>query len=63
MQKPICDYCGKEILDSKNLGIIGDLDSKNSAMIEVKPILLCRADDRIEHPDLCRDCIIKALRG
>ena len=62
MKKTICDYCGKEIKETFK-DYRGDLDARNLAIIEVKPILLNQTDNRIENPDLCRECIIKVLRG
>ena len=39
MKKTICDYCGEEIKEPFN-DFRGDLDPKNLAIIQVKPILL-----------------------
>ena len=60
--KIICDYCGIEIKEPFH-DYRGDLDSKNLAIIEVKPKLLNRTTNTICNPDLCRKCIIKILRG
>jgi hypothetical protein len=62
MKKTICDYCGREIKETFR-DYRGDLDSANLAVIEIKPILLNRTTDVINNPDLCRECIIKVLRG
>lgn len=61
MKKTICDYCGKGVNFPANREITGDLDAKNLAVIEVKPKLLNRTDNRISNPDLCIECIIKVL--
>lgn len=62
MTKTICDYCGNEI--KKPSGeFTGDLDCKNLAVVRVKPLLLNQTDSYIDNPDLCRECIIKVLRG
>jgi len=62
MTKTVCDYCGKEIKE-RFADYRGDLDSRNLAVIEIKPTLLNRTVDKIKNPDLCRKCIIKVLRG
>jgi len=62
MTKVICDYCGKEIKESFK-DYRGDLDGENLAAIEIKPIFLNRTTDKILNPDLCKECIIKVLRG
>lgn len=59
--KIVCDYCGREIKPVKDWR--GDLDEENLAVIEIRPIFLNRTVDKISNPDLCRECIIKVLRG
>ena len=63
MKQTICDYCGRGVNVPTNREVTGDLDAKNLAIIEVRPILLNRTDSTISHPDLCIECIIKVLRG
>ena len=62
MKKTICDYCGEEIKEPFE-DFRGDLDCNNLAVIEVKPILLNQTTSKIENPDLCRQCILRVLRG
>lgn len=62
MTKIICDYCGEEIKESFE-DYRGDLDNRNLAIIRITPVLLNQTDNRIDNPDLCRECIIKVLRG
>ncbi len=62
MRKIICDYCGREIKEHFK-DYRGDLDSHNLAVIEIRPILLNQTTSEIDDPDLCRECIIKVLRG
>ena len=61
MTKVICDYCGTEIKKPVR-EVVGDLDSRNLAIIEIKPILLNQTDSKIGNPDLCIECIIKVLK-
>ncbi|MFX1452440.1 MAG: hypothetical protein ACFFCM_16490 [Promethearchaeota archaeon] len=62
MTQVVCDYWGKVIKEPFS-DYRGDLDSKNLAVIEIKPTLLNQTTKKIENPDLCRECIIKVLRG
>lgn len=62
MKQIICNYCG-EVINESFSDYRGDLDSHNLACIEIKPRLLNKTDTKIDNPDLCRTCIIKALKG
>ena len=62
MKKTICDYCDREINEPFS-DFRGDLDGDHLAVIEIKPIALNSPQGNISHPDLCRECIIKVLRG
>lgn len=62
MTKTVCDYCGKEIKKSFE-DYRGDLDEKNLAAIKIEPLWLNRTTDTIDNPDLCKECIIKVLKG
>ncbi len=60
--RTVCDYCDREIREPFR-DYRGDLDSRNLAIIEIKPILLNQTTRKISNPDLCRECIIKVLRN
>ena len=60
--KIICDYCGEEVKETFS-DYRGDLNGEHLAIIEIKPVLLKCTDSKVVDPDLCRKCIIKALRG
>ena len=62
MTKTVCDYCGREVKEHFK-DYRGDLDAKNLAIIEIKPTFLNRTVDKIDNPDLCRECIIRVLNG
>ena len=62
MKKIICDYCGNEIKEFFE-DYRGDLDGKNLAAIKIKPLWLNQTTHTIDHPDLCKECIIKVLKG
>ena len=62
MKQTICDYCGKAIKEEFK-DYRGDLAKDALACIEIKPTLLNKSVDVIHDPDLCRECIIKVLRG
>ena len=63
MKQTICDYCGEGVNFPTNREITGDLDPRNLAVIRIQPILLNKTDSKINNPDLCRECIIKVLKG
>ena len=62
MIKTVCDYCGKGVNFPTNREVTGDLDSRNLAVIEVRPRLLNKTGSKISNPDLCIECIIKVLQ-
>ena len=62
MKQTICDYCGNKI-NEDFVDYRGDLAKDALACIEIKPTLLNKSVDIIHNPDLCRECIIKVLRG
>ncbi len=63
MRQTTCDYCGGVVNLPLNRKVTGDLDNKNSAVIEVIPKLLNQPRRKIDNPDLCIECIIKILTG
>ena len=58
----VCDYCGK-VINELFRGYRGDLDSDCLAVIEVRVVSLNSSRKYPDKPDLCRECIIKTLRG
>jgi len=68
MQQIICDYCGK-VINELFEDYRGDLDSSNLATLDIKVWLnktkeeLKPFSEIIDNADLCRECIIKVLKG
>ncbi len=62
MKKTICDYCGAEIKEPFK-DYRGDLDRDHLVVVEIKPTTMNSSQGNLSHPDLCRKCIIKVLKG
>jgi len=60
MTKTFCDYCGKETKIGKE--IVAELDEDHFVHIDIKPKKMnSDKDGDISSPDLCADCIVKAI--
>ena len=61
MKQTICDNCGAVIKENFT-DYRCDLDANTMLIMDIKPILLNMTIKKIASPDICRDCIIRALQ-